>query len=123
MSVSSCKLITAVLVVSMVVGCATDATDTPTDDTATEVSSSSVDDGSYRASLGAEPSDQTELASSGCVNDAGCPQGSMCVKTLFGPNYCAQLCSFDPLGHSNCPPGLKCTRPFPYTGRFRCTPD
>jgi hypothetical protein len=113
-SVGSHKLLTAALAASLAVGCATDADKPSTGDAAAD------DEGSSDTST---LDDTPQLESAGCVNDAACPPSWVCFKPVFAANYCAQLCTFDPLGHSTCPPNFECTRPFPWTGRYRCMPD
>lgn len=120
----SCMVITAALVGSLVAGCAIDADEPSIDEATATAEPPPVDDEPYDEPLAAEDVSQADVAFSfECTNDAGCPQGFMCVKPAFKKNWCAQLCVYDAIGEHNCGPGYDCTRPFPYTGRYRCTPD
>lgn len=124
----SCRLLIMALAMAFAAGCAVDDDEPFTDE-------ASIDEGSDEAelataggeaelgepALAADAPDELALASE-CTNDAGCPQGYMCVKPVFKANYCAQLCTWDAIGQHNCPPGFDCTRPF-FGNRWRCTPD
>jgi hypothetical protein len=132
--VSACTLLAAAFAVSLAAGCVVDAddpsfTDDPSfaeDDPAITYAEADAppagEEGIVEEPFAAEAAPRAELASDQCVNDAGCPQGSMCVKPAFGSNWCAQLCVWDAIGENNCPPGFDCTRPF-FWNRYRCTPE
>ena len=120
--VSSWKLLIAALAISLAAGCVVDVDDPSIDDPTAEAELSPAGDEDYaEEALAPEDAPQAELTDQ-CTNDAGCPQGSMCVKPAFKANYCAQLCVYDGLGEHNCPPGFDCTRPA-FWNRYRCTPD
>jgi hypothetical protein len=131
--VSSCKLLAAAFAVSLATGCMVDADESSADDPsfaeddpsiayAEAESAQAGDEGIVEERFAAEGVPPAEVASDQCFNDAGCPQGSMCVKPAFGSNWCAQLCVWDAIGENNCPPGFECTRPF-FWNRWRCTPE
>jgi hypothetical protein len=122
--VSSCRLLIAALALSLAAGCAVDVDEPLTDEAFDEAELTPAgDEGEVDEPSLAEAVPPAELAlADECTNDAGCPQGSMCVKPAFKANYCAALCVYDGLGEHNCPPGFDCTRPL-FWNRYRCTPD